>query len=65
LLLFNDLRYRCTLVSFFAFVLLRLDGQDVRDLPLLERNRRLAASASDHTVCTTCPTLSVARPICC
>jgi ATP-dependent DNA ligase len=45
---FNDLRYRCTLVSFFAFVLLRLDGQDVRDLPLLERNRRLAASASDQ-----------------
>ena len=63
--MFIDLRYRCTLVSFFAFVLLRLDGQDVRDLPLLERNRRLAASASDYTVCTTCPTLSVAGPICC
>ena len=62
---FNDLRYRCTLVSFVAFVLLRIDRQDVRDLPVLERNRRLAASASDHTICTTCPTLSVAGPICC
>jgi hypothetical protein len=49
---FNDPRYRCTLVLFFPFVLLRLDGQDGLDLPLLDRKRRLASSASDRTVCT-------------
>ena len=57
--MFNDPRYRCAQVYFFAFDLLRLDGQDVRDLPLFERKQRLATSASDRTVCTTCPTLSV------
>ena len=62
--MFNEPRYRCTLVSFFPFVLLCLDGQEVRDLPMLERNRRLAASASDHTILHTRLTLSVAGPIC-
>jgi hypothetical protein len=56
---FNDPRYRCAQVYCFAFDRLRLDGQDVRDLPLFERKQRLATSASDRTVCTTCPTLSV------
>jgi hypothetical protein len=35
---FNDPRYRCTLAYFFAFALLRLDGQDRRPSAVSDRS---------------------------